>query len=282
MHSFGLDSTDCELLAAFAASGSLRATAMRLGRDASVISRSLSRVARIAPVVEKRRDRWVLTPLGVSLNRWTAEAVRTQGAVLGRPTSVRIGTTREFASRVVVPGWEELFATTEGAPVLRTFESGLEAALVASTIDVAFECGRPLDPDVAFRVGAKEPMVVCASPAFLRRHRVRSTKTILGTPYVSYERSPASVLLDLEREVPEIACVMNDIAAARAAVVRGLGWSILPAYAVREEKEKRAIVTLEDRVIPSERFGVWWLRGDRSAASWATRALAWLRTRDLG
>jgi DNA-binding transcriptional LysR family regulator len=279
---FGLSSDDCQFLLAFTSSKSLPETARAIGRDASVVSRRLARIAALAPVVEKRRDRWVLTALGVELNRWTVETAQSQRALLARPVGIRIGTTREFASRILVPGWAELVGAQESPPTVATFDSDIEDRLLSSSVDVAFECGHPRSPEVAFRLGLREPLVVCASPALVRRFKIRKARDVLPAPYLQYERIPAARLLGVEHELPTVAGRFNDIAVVREAVVGSIGWSLLPLYTVRDEVGSNRVRVFADPTIPEDHFGVWWLRGNRPAERWASHALKWLKTQSLG
>ena len=68
---FPLDSTELELLLAFEKSGGLTHLSDHLGRDASVVSRNLKKMAEKAPVLKKISGKWQLTPLGKKANDLT-------------------------------------------------------------------------------------------------------------------------------------------------------------------------------------------------------------------
>lgn len=80
---FLLASDQLELLLAFAAAPSLAALAEVMAKDASVISRQLTRLADTAPVIEKVNGRWTLTPLGEVINVRSAAFVTELANALG-------------------------------------------------------------------------------------------------------------------------------------------------------------------------------------------------------
>jgi nicotinamidase-related amidase len=73
-----MSSDSCELLLAFEEADSLQELAARIGRDLSVVSRQLQRLAEDHPVLEKVKGRWRLTPLGHQVNAWSRGALATQ------------------------------------------------------------------------------------------------------------------------------------------------------------------------------------------------------------
>ncbi len=87
---FTFDSAQCELLLAFEQASSLQHLAKLLARDVSVASRQLQRVADVAPVLEKKAGRWVLTALGRQLNQWTRAALQSQNRLLRQQRELRL------------------------------------------------------------------------------------------------------------------------------------------------------------------------------------------------
>lgn len=75
---FALSSDQLELLLAFESSQGLGHLAEVMGRDQSVISRNLQRIAEDQPVLKKVRGRWEITPLGVQVNRKTSAYLKEQ------------------------------------------------------------------------------------------------------------------------------------------------------------------------------------------------------------
>jgi DNA-binding transcriptional LysR family regulator len=274
---FGLTSEQCELLLAFETAPSLEALARALGRDASVLSRQLQRIAQDTPALEKTHGRWRLTPLGKQLATWARDAIASQRRALGQPTVIRLASTREFTARVLAPRVGELMREEEKSIVsLFAAEEGVEKRLLAGEADIGFDCGRPQDPEIRFRQVTPEPFSVVAAPAFIERHKVSNVREVLPLGNLQYQRATATALLGLADDVPYVRATFNDIASAREACCAGLGWAVLPTYAVRRELDAGILSALGGCEVPEEQFGVWWLRERPALEPWVERCMKWL------
>ncbi len=274
---FGLTSEQCELLVAFETAPSLEALARVLGRDASVLSRQLQRIAQEAPALEKTHGRWRLTPLGRQLASWARDAIVSQRRALGQPTVVRLASTREFTARVLAPRLGELLAEEETTIVsLFAAEEGVEKRLLAGEADIGFDCGRPTDPEIRFRQVVPEPFSVVAAPEFVARHGASVARELIPLANLQYQRATATALLGLPDEVPKVRATFNDIASVREACIAGLGWAVLPTYSVRRELDAGMLRALPGYDVPEEHFGVWWLRERPALEPWVERCVKWL------
>lgn len=81
---FPLSSDQLELLLAFGESTGLAALAESMGRDPSVVSRGLQKIAEDYPVIVKVKGRWELTPLGFQVNASTKEAIASYQTLLAK------------------------------------------------------------------------------------------------------------------------------------------------------------------------------------------------------
>lgn len=86
---FPLSSDQLELLLTFGESTGLAALAESMGRDPSVVSRSLQKIAENYPVLIKVRGRWELTPLGHQTNVATKEAISSYQKLLAKETQIK-------------------------------------------------------------------------------------------------------------------------------------------------------------------------------------------------
>ena len=75
---FSLSSEQLELLLAFENASGLGHLAELMGRDPSVVSRNLQRIAESYPVLKKVKGRWEITPLGVQINQQTQAYLENQ------------------------------------------------------------------------------------------------------------------------------------------------------------------------------------------------------------
>ncbi|MBI3558075.1 MAG: substrate-binding domain-containing protein [Deltaproteobacteria bacterium] len=279
---FGLTSEQCELLLTFEMAGSLTHLAALVRRDVSVVSRSLQKIAQTVPVLEKQQGKWRLSPLGRDVNNWTRDAAASQKRILNSRTILKIASTREFAARVLAAKLPELLKDNpDTALSIVTAEDGVEKLLLAGDADLGFDCGRPEDASVRFRTVQPETFAVIASPKFLARHDVRSHKDLINLPHLQYKRTSATRMLQLSYEVAHVVATFNDIAVIREACVAGMGWAVLPVYAIQLELQARKLKTVSGWKIQDERFGVWWLRGRPSIEPWVTRSVKWLEAQKL-
>lgn len=278
---FVLSSAECELLLAFEAAPSLRGVAERLGKDLSVVSRQLTRLASVAQVIEKRDGCWQLSRLGRELARWTRDAITSQRETLADGGELRIAATAEFAARVLAPNLAELLG--EGAVRVQVIatETGVEKLLLEGLADLGFDCGRPDAPDVRFELVSPEPFSALVAPQLLAQWRPRTIADLELRPHLFYTRAPATRYLKLRSELGHVVASFNSISATRAACVAGLGWSLLPSYAVQDEIERGELRVVPGVISAKERFGVFWLRERRTLMPWVRRSVDWLRARTL-
>lgn len=277
-----LSSDACRLLTLLAEDGTTTRVARRLNKDASVVSRDLSALARAAPVLVKQHGRWQLTDLGRRVTHWFREAALAQQRLLSARPTVRLATTTQFAERVLAPALgtvANLERTT--VSVTATAYAELEPLLRAGGTDLVITCGRPSDPLVRYRLAVKEPFVVVAAPRRLRPVPVTAHE-LAAHPHVQVQAIGAGQLLGLTSELPNVCCHFSEIGPARAACVAGLGWSVLPAYAVIDELERGALELIPFHRLPSEHYGAWWLRDRPDLTDLVDRVVTWLKALNLG
>jgi DNA-binding transcriptional LysR family regulator len=280
---FTLSSEQCELLAAFEGSESISDLAKLVGKDVSVVSRQLKRIADEVPALEKNDRKWVLTNLGHELCAWARDAIAAQKRVLQRRSHIRIATTREFASRILAPGLRGLVPSGDSTVVsILTGEEGVERTLLSGQADLGFDCGVPIDPQIRFKRVVSESFSVVAAPSLVSRHGVAKIKDLIELPHLHYTRAPASKLLGLSVDLPNLVASFNDIGALRAACCAGLGWAVLPTYTVTAELNLRQLKAISGSRIAPEQFGVFWSRSRPSLDAWAERAISWLAKQSLG
>jgi DNA-binding transcriptional LysR family regulator len=266
---------------AFETHGSVFSLAEVFARDVSVMSRQLQKLAQQAPVLEKQQGKWRLTPLGRQINQWTRDAAEQQIRILRHRKVIRIGATREFAARVLVPQLAQLGFCDETEISVITHEEGVENLLLRDEVDFGFDCGRPNDPAIRFKLLKAESFGIFGSPKFLKENQAASLEDLLPIPHLNYKRIPVSRYLELDHELTGPRASFNDLAAAREACVAGLGWAGLPNYAVRTELASGTLKEVPHARIQAEKYGVWWVRGRDSLAQYVSSASTWLGKQKL-
>ncbi|MCB0418832.1 MAG: LysR family transcriptional regulator [Bdellovibrionaceae bacterium] len=253
-----------------------------VGRDISVISRQLQKISQQAPVLEKRQGKWQLSPIGAQINHWARDAAEAQKRILSQSGVLRIASTREFSARVLSPQLPEFLKGENNIVVsLLTSERGVEHLLLKGKADIGFDCGRPQDPSIRFKTAKSECFAIVAAPSFLKKYNVKAAKQVFSLPHLQYKRATAPQLLHLPFEVPLVFASFDDIASIRAACEAGVGWAVLPLYAIQAELDAGLLQRVPGWKIEREQFGVWWLRGNKSLEPWVNRALSWLRSQQF-
>ena len=253
-----------------------------MGRDPSVLSRQLQKLAEAAPVLEKQNGRWQINKMGRTINNWTRESQFAQNKILAEAQSLRLAATSEFASRVLAPQLPKLLGDHKELSIsIISSEDGVEELLLNGKADIGFDCARPRDPLLRFQGVNEESFLVVAAPCFLKGKICEGKEDLLKLPHLKYNRSSASDMLQLSFEVPHVLATFNDIASIRAACCAGLGWAALPYYTVQHELSTGSLVEVQGWEIPSMKYNVIWLRGRPSVEPWIERCTNWLKDQRL-
>jgi DNA-binding transcriptional LysR family regulator len=280
---FLLTAEECELLLELEEAPSLSTVAEKMGRDHSVISRCLKRVSEKAPVVEKKAGRWMLTEVGKKFNNSSRTMIAAQASLSQTYQSIRIGTNREFAARVLGPDLGILMALLPKTSLsINAYENGTEEALLNGQIDIGFDCDRPHDPEIAYKLIADEPILPVCGKSFYKKHqKAIQTGNYIGLPHLMCERLyPDKILSKLENH-PEVVARFNDIATVRAACLQNVGWALLPGYAVKEELLAKKLIQMDDGTYGKSKYGIWWVRHRPYLKDTVEKLTGWLQSKEL-
>lgn len=275
---FELSSTECEIVYQFERNQSLEELALKLGRDISVVSRNIKAIAEKSDVFEKRNGRWMLTEKGLALNKWTEESIYSQRLVLQQQKSVTIASTREFASRILMPGIKKL-TNNETTVSIISSDNGIEKLLLSGQADFGFDCGRPTDPLIAFKTVARESFALVASSDYIKKNKIKKKEDLVDSDYLHFTRSSLFILGN-EVSNKRSFGTFSDISTLREACKLGHGWAILPYYTVVSELTSGTL-----KIVPGHKsnhmlFGVWWVRDRKSITPWTDKALSWLKDQE--
>jgi DNA-binding transcriptional LysR family regulator len=281
---FPLSSNQCEILMAFETAGSLASLADHFKKDISVMSRQLQTIAQTLPVLQKQRGKWVLTALGKQVCTWSREYLHKMTLITQQKSSLRIGATREFCARILcknLPSLTEQLGTSVDLSIYSSDES-IERLLLDGMIDYGFDCGRPQDPLIRYKLVKKESFGIFCAPSYLRQKRIRTLEELIPHASLEFQRIKTSKYLGLSENLTQVACRFNDLSSLREACVAGLGWAVLPTYTVHEElKDKKLVSLLPEVKIQAEMFGVWSLRDQNHLNPLIERAAQWLKQQSL-
>ncbi len=76
----------------------------------------------------------------------------------------------------------------------------------------------------------------------------------------------------------QVVATFNDPVSLLEAVKQGLGWSVLPYFAIHGSKE---LEILPELTFPDQQYSVWWLRERKSVRPTVDSLLGWLESREL-
>jgi DNA-binding transcriptional LysR family regulator len=248
--------------------------------DPSVISRRLKNLALDHQVLEKRSGKWEINQRSESLVEWARDAIYSQKLALNRQKSLKIATTREFASRKLIPHVRELVGEDDITISFMTSDEGIEHLITSGQADFGFDCGRPRDPSISFKRVVNEQFVTIANPTFIKKFKIKTFDDLNELDRLRFARTENSIL-DLQVESATYFGTFSDISSLREACILGYGWAILPYYTVEREIKNKLLKVIKGQSIQNERYGVWWLRERSSLQPWIKRATSWLSKQKL-
>lgn len=225
-------------------SGSFAAGARALGLTRAVVSHHIRALeAKLGvPLAQRSTRSFSLTPAGeafrVHCERLLDEAqdgIRGMELLRAEPRGeVRITCSHHFGNKRILPA---LLAFRRRYPAIRLHVAMSDANvdLVQHGIELAVRAGPLADSALIARRLLREQTMLCAAPAYLRRHRAPANVAELGqhrwVAYPPNQRSMAARVGGKEIQIPIQGDVVTDSAAARLAfVLAGEGLARLPAY----------------------------------------------------
>jgi DNA-binding transcriptional LysR family regulator len=259
---FKIPSADCAFLSELNKHGSLSNLCSERNIDKGFASRKLSRIANLAAVLEKVNGKWELTQMGVELINWYQEASEKQKSILNAQAQLRIATTQIISERIISPVLDKLKKDLEleKMAILSGFVD-VEHALLSRQIDCAIFCSIPKTPEIRYKKVFKYPLVLVA-PYGWDKNISDPVKLLKDYPYVSHTQMNMRGMLRVEENVPPAVIEFDHISGVRQAIIQGIGWSILPLYAIADEITRKQVICLNAITLPhNEEFQLWWVPG---------------------
>ncbi|WP_394777976.1 LysR substrate-binding domain-containing protein [Undibacterium sp.] len=225
-------------------SGSFAAGARALGLTRAVVSHHIRALeTRLGvPLAQRSTRSFSLTPAGeafrVHCERLLDEAndgIRGMELLRAEPSGeVRITCSHHFGNKRILPALLE-FRRRYPAVRLHVAMNDANVDLVQHGIELAVRAGPLADSSLVARRLVREPTMLCASPAYLRRYRAPASAAELDQHrWVVYPPSQKTLAVRAGGQDMQIAVrgdVVTDSAASRLAfVLAGDGIARLPAY----------------------------------------------------
>lgn len=280
MFRYRLSSEECEVLLAFEKCNSLEGLAKNLKRDISAVSRRLQAISGKEPVVEKIGGRWYLTDLGRKVNQWSIESSSQLTQLLARKPLLRFGASRIFLAKVIAIQIEEFASAFSNYKlVCMSIDGNFEVPLLDGTVDIVFACGKPKDHRIASKPLTPEHYVAVAAHQFVERF-APTPKNLYGLPYLEFQNAAGiSPFTDIASKVKHIVASFNDPLALHEACQQGIGWTILPQFAIQADSSRFKIISHVK--VETAVYGVWWVKNRDSLIASTKLACQWLKGQSL-
>ena len=265
---------DCEFLQQLEVAGSVTGICEKLKLDKGFVSRKISRISALAPVLERVGGKWRLTSKGSEVVNWYRASSESQRAILHGRTELKIGTTQVISERKLANRLDQIRENTgfKNVSVITAIDD-VEKALLGRRMDCAWVCKVPLSPEIRYKKIFTSPLVVCL-PSQWKKKPDSIQDLVQNFPYVSHTSINIRELLRMDEAVPHPVAQFDHLSGVRQATVQGLGWSILPLYSVESEIEESRLSMFHtlDRF---EEFKLWWVpsRWKRSALDQLLKSL---------
>ena len=225
-------------------SGSFAAAARSLGLTRAVVSHHIRALETKlgVPLAQRSTRSFSLTPAGqafrVHCERLLDEAVdgiRSMELIRAEPRGeVRLTCSHHFGTKRILPA---LVAFRRRYPAVRLHVamSDSNVDIVQHGVELAVRAGPLADSSLVARQLLREQTMLCASPAYLRKHRApASVEELAEHRWVVYPPNQKNTVIhaDGQRfEIPVQGDIVTDSAASRLAfVLAGDGIARLPAY----------------------------------------------------
>lgn len=278
---FKLSSTELELLVEFENNSSLESLSKALGKDPTVISRQLKRISEKGDFLIKSSRRWALTESGKKLNQSTKDFLLSQAKISESKLHIKIGSTREFCSKVLAPNIESLKeALGVSSITILSSDGSVEQMLLQGDIDLAFDCGRPYSPEVRYKQVLNEPISPVVSKQSYKAYKsVKRFKDLESFPHILCERLKPDRISNTSFSSQMASAFTNDIAVAKSLCLATESWALLPQYVIQEEIKNKELKILGDISFSFEKFGVWCLRERKAMLPVFKHSTQWLKDR---
>lgn len=288
---YEIDPQDCLLLYAIYQAGSIKAASHTLKKDPSVVLKRVQKISRDTVFIEKMNGSWTLTEKGKKIALWAKEMQLSQKAVLDAPTALRLGATMFFIERIIVPQLTKSplkeLSLNHNLEILCPTD-GLEAAILRGSIDIAFACGRPNDPQVGFKKVCDERWSIVCSPKLAQKIQGKTIESrmieLLNLSFLRHKSLVPEQMLKIDRHKIKTLLTFDTVAGLRSSAINGLGWTLLPRAAVLDEIQSGNLIDLSTKLqinLKNDFLGIWWLKENKSVKSHIAPIIRWLSDSDL-
>ncbi|WP_291202114.1 LysR family transcriptional regulator [Geothrix sp.] len=257
-----------------AQTGGFTACARKLHRTQSAVSHAMAKLEDLAgvPLLARRGRELGLTEEGrrlylaceqvfATLDAAADDLRRHQSLAMGR---LRVGTTVEFGSSILMKHMQPFLAANPGLEIDFTLSHDLLGPLLRDDLDLIIDCQEHPLPALKKSPLFRETYVVACSKAFRKAHRLRVPADLSRGPVLSLDKAGAwwnrFLMAVPDHEQPQLDRIIavDHIRAMIHAAVEGMGALLVPRYSVLGELQRGDLVALFPAIRPAEdRFSIY-------------------------
>lgn len=277
MDRFQISSDDCLILKAFREASSLREAAQILECDPAGLVRKVQGISNRYGLINKVKNRWQLTALGMDLVAWTEASMESQRQVLQNKGKLRIASTAWFAEELMIPHLSSLYDSLPGLSVSLSTPRDFERALIDGSSDFVIVCHPPESPDIEYKKVGKEEWTFIF-PKHWRSKNIQELKDLELRPFVRHSMMNVDSYLPELHSLQSSSFVADNLIGVRPAVVAGLGWSFVPRILVRSHLSHQTLLSLPaPKNQPHRDICVWWLRNRYEVKRQSHQICHWIK-----
>lgn len=272
MSQYTISPEDCLVLLAIRNSQTLREAARLMGSDPGGLLRKVQRIASEHDVLQKTQGKWRLTDKGLALVGWTQESILSQRKLLLSASVLRIASMSWLSERILIPETnslkKQLGETTEVQYSVPNDD--FENALTEGDCDFVVTCYPPENPIIAHKQLMPEKWSIAVSAGL--------GKDLSEIPLIRHtDLNPHALLPARFSEELKSSVSVDNLIGVRAALVSGLGWSLVPTALIKTEIRAGILIEIEGELKFERKICLWWLRSSSQSRKKSSLLAAWLQ-----
>jgi len=280
MENYPISPEDCLILRAFKSVKSLREAAQVLNCDPAGLTRKVSQISRQYGLIQKVENRWKLTAKGIDIVAWTEASILSQKQVFNDRGQCRIASTMWLNEVLLIPHFRSLDSLFDSKTSFSFHvpENSFEKNLIEGSADFAIVCHAPETPEIEHRRIITEEWIV-AVPKSYDLKKIKSIDHLCKKTFIRHSQLNTDLFIEnLAHKLMNESMMIDHIIGIRAAMLEGLGWSIVPKISIKTLLEKGELKEFSIQINTSDRhICLWWLRHNRQAMKAAPKIQSWLK-----
>ncbi|NUM60463.1 MAG: LysR family transcriptional regulator [Bdellovibrionaceae bacterium] len=267
---------------AFNQASTLRGAAHLLNMDPAALVRKVQTISQEYGYLEKIGRRWTVTDTGKKIAYWTEEMINSQKILAEETPRLRMSAYSWLTEEALIPNFDSLDATFK-AKYRWSFKMGgsdLESDLIHNRTDFVIHGKAPNDPSIAHRRITNYPWVAVAPYSWKNEVSQLSQKQLIHFLNAKCfcrhaDLNPITALNYMPDKIHDL--IVDGVIGLRSAVVKEMGWSVLPAMSIQSALKEKKIIKLNLPITYSDNVSIWWIRSRKDVSNYAKQIANWIQ-----